>query len=112
MCVCSSFRLKSLRHVCVYLCAQVLVCMCVLISKIVSCVLVSKLVRLAHSISSQAKVKAPWHGVSSEGEFIDNCITVLLCLTIGLQWPLNWNGLKVVDNVSRIVYAVVLIFSV
>ena len=81
MCVCFSFRLKSLRHVCVYLCAQVLVCMCVLISKIV---LVSKLVRLAHSISSQAKVKAPQRGVPSEGEFIDNCITVLLCLTIGL----------------------------
>ena len=55
-----------------YFCAQVFVCMCVLISKIVSCVLVSKLVRLAHSISSQAKVKAPRHGVSSEGEFIDN----------------------------------------
>ena len=86
VCVCSSFRLKSLRHVCVYLCAQdlILLCMCVL-SKIVSCVLVSKLVRLAHSISSQAKVKAPQHGVSSKGEFIDNCITVLLCLTIGLQ---------------------------
>ena len=56
--------------------------------------------------------KAPWHGVSSEGEFIDNCITVLLCITTGLLWPLNWNGLKVVDNVSRIVYAVILIFSV
>ena len=57
MCVCS-FQLKSLRHVCVYLCAQVLVCMCVLISKIVSSVLVSKLVRLARSISSQAKVNS------------------------------------------------------
>ena len=68
-----------------YFCAQVFVCMCVLISKIVSCVLVSKLVRLAHSISSQAKVKAPRHRVLSEGEFIDNCITVLLCLTVGLQ---------------------------
>ena len=45
----------------------------------------------------------------SEGEFIDNCITVS---TIGLLWPLNWNGLKVVNNVSRIVmYAVILIFS-
>ena len=86
--------------------------MCVLISKIVSCVLVSKFVRLAHSISSQAKVKAPWRGVSSEGEFIDNCITVLLCITTGLLWPLNWNGLKFVNNVSRIVYAVILIFSI
>ena len=52
--------------------------------------------------------KAPWHGVSSEGEFIDNCITVLLCITTGLLWPLNWNGLNVVDSVSRIVYAVIL----
>ena len=41
MCVCSvpldlclPLRLKSLRHVCVYLYAQVLVCMCVLISKV------------------------------------------------------------------------------
>ena len=55
-----------------YFCAQVFVCMCVLVSKIVSSVLVSKLVRLAHSISSQAKVKTPRHGVSSEGEFIDS----------------------------------------
>ena len=47
----------------------------------------------------------------SEGEFIDNFITVLLCITTGLLWPLNWNGLKVVDKVSRIVYAVILIFS-
>ena len=60
MCVCvRSFRLKSLRHVSVYLCAQVLVCMCVLISNIVSCVFVSKLVRLARFIRSQAKVKGP-----------------------------------------------------
>ena len=74
--MCLPLRLKSLRHVGVYSCAQVLVCMCVLISKIVGCVLVSKLVRLAHSISRQAMVKAPWHGALSEGEFIDNCITV------------------------------------
>ena len=111
MCVCVcvlSFRLKI--FVCIYV--HKYLCMCVLISKIVCSVLVSELVRLACSISSQAKVKAPWHGVSSEGEFIDNCITVLLCITTGLLWPLNWNGLKVVDNVSRIVYAVILIFSV
>ena len=60
---------------------------CVLISE--NCQLCTKLVRLAHSISSQAKVKAPWHGVSSEGEFIDNCITVFLCLTtvaLELEW--------------------------
>ena len=80
MCVCvRSFRLKSLgmlrcvlmrTSTCVYI-------MCVLITKIVSCVLVSRFVRLARSISGQAKVKAPWRGVSSEGEFI---ITVLYCV--------------------------------
>ena len=98
-CLCVLMRAST----CVYVCANI---------RSVSCVLVSKLVRSAHSISSQAKVKAPWHGVPSDGELIDNCITVLLCLTIGLLWPSNWNGLKAVNNVSRIVYAVILIFSV
>ena len=91
MCVCSLIPTEMFKAcLCVLMRTSTNVCMCVLISKIVSCVLVSKLVRLARSISSQAKVKAPWHDVSSEGEFIDNCITVLLCIITGLLWPLSW----------------------
>ena len=83
-CLCVLMRTSTFVYVCINICQ---LCTCLEVSP---------------SISTQAKVKAPWHGVPSEGEFIDNCITVLLCITTGLLWPLNWKRLKVVNNVSRL----------